>query len=482
MYDQNYYPTPRTIIEKMLEPYMANIKKMNILEPSAGMGAIADYLRYSPGVKQSRIYCCEYNPEMKAALIGKGYKVVQDDFLTYSGSMSFDLIVMNPPFDRGVDHLLKAWEIMRNGDIVCLLNYETLQNPYTEKRQQLLDIVERHGSFENLGQVFGDAARKTNVEVALVRLTKTTQGSAASFQNVASTTKMQDIDLTSSGNGVQKNDYVKALIRSYEMAVQSTEDLYKAMLKFKLYVDTFAGTYDAQKLCNQFFETSQKEGYSEGHNEFVLALQRHAWNTVFSNTRMSGLITTKVRKKFDDWREQQGGADLNEPNVIAILDMVVQQRNLIAMECILDVFDKITYHSEKNRQGYGETWKTNSHYMVPEKFILPYIVEARWSNGLSLNYRAGETLDDIDRAMCLLTGDAFEEITTLKTAIENWCSDKVRGPEESTFFTFKCHLKGTVHFKFKDKKLQTEFNRRACEGKGWQLPDEEKFHGKNRRQ
>lgn len=44
MYNKNYYPTPKAIIEQMIAPYLDGIKKMNILEPSAGMGAILDHL------------------------------------------------------------------------------------------------------------------------------------------------------------------------------------------------------------------------------------------------------------------------------------------------------------------------------------------------------------------------------------------------------------------------------------------------------
>lgn len=44
MYSKTYYPTPIEVIERMIEPYKDGIKKMNILEPSAGMGAILDYL------------------------------------------------------------------------------------------------------------------------------------------------------------------------------------------------------------------------------------------------------------------------------------------------------------------------------------------------------------------------------------------------------------------------------------------------------
>ena len=39
---------------------------------------------------------------------------------------------MNPPFSEGDKHLLKAINIMKNGgQIVCILNAETIKNPYS---------------------------------------------------------------------------------------------------------------------------------------------------------------------------------------------------------------------------------------------------------------------------------------------------------------------------------------------------------------
>lgn len=182
-----------------------------------------------------------------------------------------------------------------------------------------------------------------------------------------------------------------------------------------------------------------------------------------------------------------GGVDLNEENIMMIFDALIQQRVAISDECIVEAFDVITYHAAKNRNAHGETWKTNSAFMVPEKFILDYIVETGWSNNLSFVWSAHQKLNDIDRALCMVSGKTFESsdpenpgIKKLSDSISDWCKDKAK-PEESEFFTFKCYQKGSCHFKFKDDALRVEFNRRACLKKGWRLPEEEKFRGKNRR-
>lgn len=482
MYNKNYFPTPAAIINQMIEPYSDLIKTAAILEPSAGMGAICDAVKYRSRFSESRIFCCEIDENMQATLKGKGYKVLQSDFLEYSGAMNFDLILMNPPFDRGCEHLLHAFKIMRSGHICCLLNEETIKNPYTNTRQELADIIAKNGTVEFIGEAFQSADRKTNVGVALVRLEKKSDQSTATF-NMKATEAAQDIDLSSESGSVERADYVDALIRSYSAAVSVTESLYRAMKEFQLYTSVFITETTAAKHCATFFDSSQRHGYSHAHNEFVMALQRGAWDTIFSKTRASGMMTTKVRDKFNKWREDQGGADLNRENISMFFDALIQQRAVISNECVVEAFDNITQYSEKNRTVFSEKWKTNSAYMVAEKFILPHIVDTSWGYLRLSHGRYGEdVLNDIDRALCMISGKNFEDIekTRTTTAIRNWCSDKLQ-PEESEFFTFKCYQKGSAHFKFKNESVREQFNRAACAAKGWQLPEQEFFHGKARR-
>ena len=55
-------------------------------------------------------------------------------FYTYK---HYDLIIMNPPFDNGDKHLLKAIDLQKNGGaIICLLNAETLKNPYSKYKKR----------------------------------------------------------------------------------------------------------------------------------------------------------------------------------------------------------------------------------------------------------------------------------------------------------------------------------------------------------
>lgn len=124
---------------------------------------------------RQKLYAIEIEPELQDILRGKGYKVLDSDFLQYDGDIDFNLIIANFPFSNGDEHFLKAWNLLKNGQIVCLLNTETIKNPYSEKRKLIERIIEDNGGkVEYIKNAFTDAERKTNVEVALIRISKVT--------------------------------------------------------------------------------------------------------------------------------------------------------------------------------------------------------------------------------------------------------------------------------------------------------------------
>lgn len=89
--------------------------------------------------------------------------IVHDDFLTFTSRKTYDLILMNPPFSAGCEHLLKAIELLKccGSKIRCLLNAETVRNPYSAQRQLLQQYLEEYGAeVEILADAFKDAERR----------------------------------------------------------------------------------------------------------------------------------------------------------------------------------------------------------------------------------------------------------------------------------------------------------------------------------
>ena len=139
--NKNFYPTPKNLIEKVVEK-VDWIRVRTILEPSAGKGDIVNWLDdYKENDYHARfkIDCIELDKNLQSVLRGNGKRVIYDDFLKFETPFLYDLIIMNPPYDFGAKHLLKALQLQeRNGGaVICLLNAETLKNLCTNERMLL---------------------------------------------------------------------------------------------------------------------------------------------------------------------------------------------------------------------------------------------------------------------------------------------------------------------------------------------------------
>lgn len=105
-----FFETPLKVVKRMIELVQPT---GNILEPSAGLGAIVDCLP----VLQGRIFCVEKNAQRAEVLRGKGYTVHCCDFLKYEALGAFDTIFMNPPFEESqdIDHIRHAYQCLASG-------------------------------------------------------------------------------------------------------------------------------------------------------------------------------------------------------------------------------------------------------------------------------------------------------------------------------------------------------------------------------
>ena len=111
-----YYPTPERLARLAVE--LAEIGDQHTcLEPSAGMGALADLM------PKDRTHCVEVSPLHCKVLEAKGHNVTQGDFLALGVDL-VDRVVMNPPFSEGrwQAHLQHAAAAVKpGGKLVAIL-------------------------------------------------------------------------------------------------------------------------------------------------------------------------------------------------------------------------------------------------------------------------------------------------------------------------------------------------------------------------
>ncbi|MEG1353658.1 MAG: hypothetical protein RR255_00030 [Bacilli bacterium] len=102
--------TPSEVVAELIE--IANIKRNDIvLEPSAGIGNIADEIKKIT----NNIDVIEHLFDFQELLKLKGHTVVGDDFLEYSTDKMYDAIVMNPPFSDEQNHIKHAYSLLKCG-------------------------------------------------------------------------------------------------------------------------------------------------------------------------------------------------------------------------------------------------------------------------------------------------------------------------------------------------------------------------------
>jgi len=102
--------TPSNIALQLIEH--ANIDhNSRVLEPSAGIGNIADQIKKFC----DNVDVCEQMYSYQELLTLKGFNVVGSDFLKYENNNYYDSIIMNPPFSDEQNHIKHAYDLLKTG-------------------------------------------------------------------------------------------------------------------------------------------------------------------------------------------------------------------------------------------------------------------------------------------------------------------------------------------------------------------------------
>jgi hypothetical protein len=116
-----YFPTPQHLRERLVE--LADIQEDDaVLEPSAGSGDLAEEIADDLGRKPPVI---EKDQFLRRILEQKGFELIGDDFLEHelakapwpASTAGYDVIVQNPPFERGqdIEHVRHAHSLLAPG-------------------------------------------------------------------------------------------------------------------------------------------------------------------------------------------------------------------------------------------------------------------------------------------------------------------------------------------------------------------------------
>ena len=467
-FDPEFFPTPSEVIGIMFARIDNDARYF--LEPSAGRGDIARYIMDRGdgwGRRNTEVECIESDPELCAILQSKELQVVGTDWLTYDGVSYYDAIVMNPPFSQGVKHLLRAWDFIHSGEIVCLLNSETVRNPYTSDRKRLATIIEEHGETEDLGDCFSTSIRKTDVEVVMVYLKKTSVDDRVELWETG--TEEENLgDLLDDSNLPAVRDRLGNMQRFYDEGNRHMLLAFEHARKASTYLD--ANKISQGQPYTDILSNALKKDLGHSRAEFLRLHRRDAWLRVFDLMDFNKWLDKKQTDAMIADVSKHGNFPFTAENIKGTLANVISQRQKLFDQSAWNVFDALTKYYKGNT-NYKEGWKSNDPFTVNKKLVFPYGVRYEKYFGFSTWYTSNaiNIYNDLDRVLAVIDGSSFTEIDTVGETIRKQIKEDrfMPVPLESTYFNIRYFKKGTVHLKWKSTDLLERFIQAAVRGRKW---------------
>lgn len=469
MYNKNFYPSPPEVIEMMLQGI--DLTNKNILEPHGGKGDIVDYIKDLNIVKN--IQSIEIEPELRD-ILGRKCEIIGHDFLeTRAEEIShIDVMIMNPPFDHAMKHIIHAWDIAPEGcTIISILNAKNLEpDSYDNKKYRIENLIKNHGVYVELGDVFSSAERRTNANVGMITLFAPITSSSYEFNGFFAEEK----DLDDNGdNGIVSYNVVKDVVQRYVGTMQCYDEFMKISDQMSDYIKPI-GFNDRVNLTLSLHETIKSK------EEFSKSIQKKSWEWVINKMNVSQFVTSGVMSDINKFVETQTKYPFTMKNIYRMIDMIIQTRSQTMDRSVVGIFDEITKNYHENRYNV-EGWKTNSHYLMGEKFIIPDVTDhdSRWDgNKLKFRYNSNvNKMQDLHKVMLYLTGERFKDLSGYMGTDINNMSRENGEPAifgqwyDWGFFEIKGFKKGTLHVKFKNRDHWAAINRKVSEIHGYPLPE-----------
>lgn len=493
--DTGFYPTPSKLAGRMLG--LVNWESVySILEPSAGKGDLADAAskfvdnrrnsrRVHIDERASYIDCIEIDPDLSRILKGKGYHVVYDNFLTFHSFKRYDLILMNPPFADGDRHLLKALEIMEHGgQIVCLLNAETIRNPYTNSRKLLLQKLSEYGvKIEFIENAFSRAARRTDVEIALIYVNIPVQRPTSDIFESLKRAHEHRKEPCAEPQALATGNWIDNFIDGFNFEAELGENLIREWCGLRPYI--MNGSDSFEKPLLELTCTEKAKGNDAGLvNIYLRALRGKYWRNLLQRPELTDKMTSAMSEEYYNKVTSLSDYDFNRYNIETVMREIAHQLTQGVEASIMDLFEKFTakhawYPECANNIHYYNGWATNKAHKIGMKVIIPAsgCCADGWRDEKLDSYRVQSLISDLERAMNYLDRGETEFHTDISGAIRvanGRCSNKA----QFTYFDCVFYKKGTCHIKFhpESERIIDRLNIFAGQRKNWLPPTYGKKH------
>ena len=478
---EDYYPTPETLLQEITAGL--DWEHINyVLEPSAGKGNIVEHvitckddwsLRGNWRKSNVDIDCIEIEPELRAILKDKGFRVVHDDFLTFHTYKHYDLILMNPPFSQGARHMLKAIEVqsVTGGGIICILNAETIRNACTRERQDLAQKLEQYGAeIKYYEKAFSIAENPTNVEVAVVKLIVPEPERQTTIFDTLREKEYEEYEKKRETSELAESDIVKAFVAQYNRELEWGLRLYEELLELN------SKALDGKGLLRIRVgeQSSDTENFSV--NGYVRRIRHKYWGKFFAQPIFYSRLTSNLANKYSHQVNRFAEYDFSLWNIKTVQEEIAQTLIQGVEECIVAMFDELSHKyswSEELELGnihYYNGWKSNSSWKINRRIVIPLSGFHRsWVDDKFVfdPFRDGAyaKLSDIEKVLNYLDNGETEEID-LSSRLE---TAKVLGKTRNInlkYFDVTFYKKGTCHITFTNERLLKKLNIFGSQSKG----------------
>lgn len=463
--NKDFYPTPKKLFKKMYSKVKNWHEIQTILEPSAGSGTLCDFLKEESRYSNYNIVVIEKDPLLQKELIQKNYRLIDSDFLEYDNSVQADLIFANFPFSEGDKHLSQAIDCLYSGQIVALINAETLKNPYTNLRKELVfKLKQLNADIEYIPNAFSTAQRETDVEVALVYINK-----EKSFDEelITDLEKEEDLNFTLNQTfDVVLGKDVLNLVRVYEKEKELVTKQLVDFYKNHNYIGHLL-SINIQGVPEERYrsETNLTIELKTKLNQLNSRLKEHYWKKILQEDKIVKNLTSKKKTELKAYISKFYGFAFNVKNIQILIKNILEKFSSTIDEAILELFKTFTQNSLKDsRWGddeykanihYYNAWKSNDAYKLNKKVIVPLFKAKTIMHEKSLSWDEDNFLCDIDRVISYFDPAAKDVASTIiGNALKQGITKKIK--VNSLLFTF--YKKGTVHIEFTDETILRKFN------------------------
>lgn len=484
MADLQFYPTPPALAKEAADLFKMPITRL--LEPEAGRGDLV--APYCSGYRRVEIDCVEIDPDNRAVLKAKGLNVVGIDFMAFDPGPIYSHVIMNPPFNQGAEHVIRAWELLFSGELVAILNAETVRNPYTAARKQLAHLIQDRSAtppkFIDSAFEDPDTKRKARVEIVLIHLLKP---AAVNFDFIGKMRK-EETSKTMGGEKFERatelmlpGDELSNRIIDFQCAVKAMKVHRHAELRAKYFGGRLGVPLNAEvdELHPVKTQTELELQLIEAMHSDYQRLKDSAWTSVLRCLDVTSRVSSAARQSLESKFEEIRRIEFTLENVQNFIHGLVMQQGEIQIEMLCEVFDVFSRYHFENR-CYYKGWKSNDRHrqnafrLKTTRIILGSCSVSTMKDWKRANRRDVQRFADIDKAFALLDGKRFEDVNGLYRLFQS-SHDRVPAGErfETAYFDVKTHYGvGSYHLFPRRADLIDKLNRYVGRHRNW-LPHDE---------